>query len=42
MYGLVKTHKEGNPVRVTTSGCGTAIENLLIFVEKILSICFLV
>ena len=24
MYGLVKTHKEGNPVRVITSGCGTA------------------
>ena len=36
MYGLVKTHKEGNPVRVITSGCGTAIENLSIFVEKCL------
>ena len=34
MYGLVKTHKLGNPVRVITSGCGTAIENLSIFVEK--------
>ena len=32
MYGLVKTHKEGNPVRVITSGCGTAIENLSIFI----------
>ena len=28
MYGLVKTHKEGNPVRVITCGCGTAIENI--------------
>ena len=36
MYGLVKTHKEGNPARVITSGCGTAIENLSIFVEKCL------
>ena len=36
MYGLVKTHKEGNPVRVISSGCGTAIENLSIFVEKCL------
>ena len=36
MYGLVKTHKVDNPVRVTTSGCGTAIENLSIFVEECL------
>ena len=36
MYGLVKTHKVGNPVRVITSGCGTAKENLSIFVEKCL------
>ena len=36
MYGLVKTHKADNPVRVITSGCGTAIENLSIFVEKFL------
>ena len=34
MYGLIKTHKVGNPVRVITSGCGTAIEHLSIFVEK--------
>ena len=34
MYALFKTHKVGNPARVTTSGCGTAIENLSIFVEK--------
>ena len=36
MYGLIKTHKVGNPVRVITTGCGTAIENLSIFVEKCL------
>ena len=36
MYGLIKKHKENNPVRVITSGCGTAIEYLLIFVEKYL------
>ena len=36
MYGLIKTHKVDNPVRVITSGCGTAVENLLIFVEKCL------
>ena len=34
MYGLVKTHKEGNPVRVITSGCGTAIENLSILLKS--------
>ena len=34
MYGLIKTKKENNPVRVITSGCGNAIEYLLIFVEK--------
>ena len=27
---------QGNPVRVITSGCGTATENLSIFVEKCL------
>ena len=36
MYGLVKTHKADNPVRVITSKCGTAVENLSIFVEKCL------
>ena len=36
MYGLVKTHKANNPVRIITSGCNTAVENLSIFVEKIL------
>ena len=36
MYGLVKTHKVNNPVRVITSGCGTAVKNLSVFVEKCL------
>ena len=44
MYGNVKTHKIGNPTRVITSGCNTAIENLSIFVEnqelKIQTICW--
>ena len=32
---LYKTHKPGNPVRLLTSGCNTAIENLARFVEVI-------
>ena len=36
MYGNVKTHKENNPVRVITSGCKLAVENLSIFVENVL------
>ena len=36
MYGLIKTHKDNNPVGVLTSGCGTTIEYLSIFVEKYL------
>ena len=36
MYGLLKIHKVGNPVRVITSEYGTPIENLPIFVEKYL------
>ena len=36
MYGLVKTHKADNPVRVITSGCGIAVENLSKFAEKCL------
>ena len=36
MYGLIKTHKENNSVRVIASGCGTAIEYLSIFVHKYL------
>ena len=34
MYSLSKTHKVGNPVRVITIECGTAIENLSIFLKK--------
>ena len=34
IYGLIKTHKENNPVRVITSWCDTAIEYLSTFVEK--------
>ena len=36
MYDLIKTHKVGKPVRVITNSCGTAIENLSLFVEKCL------
>ena len=31
---LYKTYKPNIPVRLLTSGCNTAIENLAIFVEK--------
>ena len=34
MYGLIKTHKVGNPVRVITTACDTVTENVSIFVEK--------
>ena len=34
IHALIKTHKQNNPVRVITSGCGAAIEYLSIFVEK--------
>ena len=36
MYGMVKTHKGDNPVRVITSGCNTVVEKLSILVEKTL------
>ena len=36
MCGLIKTHKVGNPARVITSGCSTAMEKLSIFVEIVL------
>ena len=36
MYGMVKTHKKDNLVRVITSGCNTAVEKLSILVEKTL------
>ena len=32
-YGNVKTHKDGNPIRLITSCCGTAIERLSSFTE---------
>ena len=35
-YGLIKTNKENNPVRVITSWCGTAIEYFSFFVKKYL------
>ena len=34
MYGLVKTHKVNNPVRVITSGGGMTVGILSIFVER--------
>ena len=36
MYGLVKTHKVNDPVRVFTSGCNTATESLSIYIEHVL------
>ena len=32
-YGLIKTHKTNNPIRLITSGNGTAVENLSLFTE---------
>ena len=32
-FGTIKTHKEDNPLRLITSCCGTAIENLSAFTE---------
>ena len=36
MCGLIKIHKDNNPVRVITSVCGTAVEYLSIFAERCL------
>ena len=36
MDGMVKSHKTDNPVQVIANGCNTVVENLSIFVEKIL------
>ena len=36
VYGMVKTHKVDNPVRVITSVCNTVVEKLSILVEKTL------
>ena len=35
--GLIKSHKEGYPLRVVTTGCGTVTENLSAFTEYYLS-----
>jgi len=32
-FGTIKTYKEGNPLRLITSCCGTTIENLSAFTE---------
>ena len=32
-YGLIKTHKPNNPIRLITSGNGTVVENLSVFTE---------
>ena len=36
MYGLAKTLKANNHVRIITSGCNTVVENLSKFVAKVL------
>ena len=36
MYRMIKTHKKSNPARIITIGRGTAVEKLLIFIEKCL------
>ena len=38
-YGLIKTHKPNNPIRLITSGNGTVIENLSVFTEYFLHPC---
>ena len=38
-YGLIKTHKPNNPIRLITSGNGTAVENLSLFTEYSLHSC---
>ena len=35
MNGFIKNHKVNNPVRIITSGCNAAFENLSVFVEKV-------
>ena len=32
-YGLIKTHKSNNPIRLITLGNGSAVENLSLFTE---------
>ena len=38
-YGLIKTHKPNNPIRLITSGNGTAAENLSLLTEYFLHSC---
>ena len=38
-YGLIKTHKPNNPIRLITSGNGTAVKNLSLFTEYFLHPC---
>ena len=38
-YCLIKTHKPNNPIRLITSGNGTAVENLSLFTEYFLHPC---
>ena len=38
-YGLIKTHKPNNPIRLITSGNGTVVENLSAFTEYFLLPC---
>ena len=38
-YGLIKTHKPNNLIRLITSGNGTAVENLSLFTEYFLHPC---
>ena len=38
-YGLIKTHKPNNPIRLITSGNGTVVENLSVFTEYFLHPC---
>ena len=40
MYRMIKTHKESNSLRIISSGSGTAVGNLFIFIEyKTHNIC---
>ena len=34
VYGLIKTQKFDNPVRIITRGCNTAVKSLPIYVGK--------
>ena len=38
-YGLIKTHKPGNPIRLISSGIGMAVDNLSAFTEYFLYPC---